>query len=283
MTFRNASLAWACTVVLASGALTQANAADIAPAPDTSEWRFTLAPYAWGVGLKGDVGLFGLEPAEIDIPFSDILENLDFAAMGIAEAHNGTWGAFVDINYTSLSADKSATGYRQPLGNILENIDLKYSVEAELDVTEFVATFMGEWRAYDSDQLSLDLLAGARYWNVQNDISVKVDVDGTGPLGLSKSKALSGSDGAWWIDPMVGAKARIDTDTPLYFTGWGLIGGFGVGSDLDWDVMGGIGYEWTEKFSTVLGYRAIGVDYDDDGFVYDVVQQGVALGLVFNF
>ena len=82
---------------------------------------------------------------------------------------------------------------------------------------------------------------------------------------------------------MVGFKARIDTNSPVYFTGWGLIGGFGVGADLDWDAMGGIGYEWTDKFSTVLGYRAIGIDYDDDGFVYDVVQQGVALGLVFNF
>lgn len=279
MNLKNARLALACTLVLASAPLTSANAADIAPMPDSSEWRFTLAPYIWGVGLKGDVGLFGLEPAEIDIPFSDIIQNLDFAAMGIAEAHNGTWGAFVDINYTNLSADKSATGYRQPL----ENIGVNYSVKAELDVTEFIATFMGEWRAYNSDQFSLDLLAGARYWNVENDISVKVDVDGTGPLGLTKSKELSGSDGASWIDPMVGVKARIDTSTPLYFTGWGMIGGFGVGADLDWDAMGGIGYEWTEKFSTVLGYRAIGVDYADDGFVYDVVQQGVALGLVFNF
>ena len=82
---------------------------------------------------------------------------------------------------------------------------------------------------------------------------------------------------------MLGVKSRINTETPFYLTGWGLIGGFGVGSDFNWDVMGGVGYEWTEKFSTVLGYRALGVDYSNDGFVYDVIQQGVAFGGVISF
>ena len=96
-------------------------------------------------------------------------------------------------------------------------------------------------------------------------------------------KELSGSDGASWVDPMIGVRTRIDTSMPVYFTAWGMVGGFGVGSDFNWDVMGGVGYQWTDKFSTVLGYRALGVDYDNDGFVYDVIQQGVALGAVVTF
>lgn len=275
MFLKKASLALACTLVLTSAAFTRANAADIAPMPDSGEWRFTVAPYAWGVGLSGDVGLFGLKPAEVDIPFSDIIQNLDFAAMGIVEAHNGTWGVIVDVNYTNLSADTSVTRTLPKDGT--------FNVNAELEVTEFLATVLGQWRAYDSGQLSIDLMGGVRYWNVQNDISIDASVQGGGPIGLELSKQFSGDDGASWVDPMVGFKTRIDTGSPIYFTGWGMIGGFGVGSDLDWDAMGGIGYEWTEKFSTVLAYRAIGVDYDNDGFVYDVVQQGVALGLVFNF
>ena len=103
---KKAILAAASMLVLASS-LTPAKAADLAPAPDINEWRFTVAPYIWGVGLSGDVGIFGRGPVDVDIPFSDILENLDFAAMGVAEAHNGTWGVFVDLNYTSLSADGS--------------------------------------------------------------------------------------------------------------------------------------------------------------------------------
>jgi hypothetical protein len=162
------------------------------------------------------------------------------------------------------------------------DLSLKFTgeVSAEADIKEFIATFMGQWRAVDSDQMTLDVMAGARYWNIDNDITARGQID-VGPITIIKE--LSGSDGASWVDPMIGLKSRIDTDTDFYFTGWGMVGGFGVGSDFNWDVMGGVGYEWTDHFSTVLGYRALGVDYEDDGFVYDVVQQGVALGAVFNF
>jgi hypothetical protein len=34
--------------------------------------------------------------------------------------------------------------------------------------------------------------------------------------------------------------------------------------------IGGVGWEWSDWFSTVAGHRAHGVDYDDDGFVYDL-------------
>ena len=47
--------------------------------------------------------------------------------------------------------------------------------------------------------------------------------------------------------------------------------------------MGGGGYRFTDSFSVVLGYRAAGVDYENDGFVYDVVQHGPILGAVFRF
>jgi hypothetical protein len=51
-----------------------------------------------------------------------------------------------------------------------------------------------------------------------------------------------------------------------------MIGGFGAGSDVTWDLLGSVGYQWNERFAIVAGYRALGVDYDDDGFVYDVIQ-----------
>jgi opacity protein-like surface antigen len=280
---KKATLATASMLVLASANINLAAAADLVPAPDTSEWRFTLAPYVWGVGLSGDVGVFGRGPVDVDIPFSDILENLDFAAMGVAEAHNGTWGVFVDLNYTSLSAGKSRS--RSLERDIFEQLDINAKVSASADIKEFIGTVMGQWRAVDSEQMTLDLMAGARYWYVDNDIEARVSlsITGPGPLDPGLSKEFSGSDGASWVDPMVGVKSRIDTTTPVYFTGWGMIGGFGVGSDINWDVMGGVGYEWTDHFSTVLGYRALGVDYKDDGFVYDIIQQGVALGAVINF
>lgn len=91
------------------------------------------------------------------------------------------------------------------------------------------------------------------------------------------------SDGATWVDPLVGAKFRADLGSDFYVSGWGPIGGFGVSSDFMWDVMGGIGYQVTGSFSMFGGYRAVGVDYSSDGFVYDMVQHGPMFAGVFKF
>lgn len=278
----NKSALVAASMVMLAATLTPATAADLAPAPDASQWRFTLAPYVWGVGLSGEVGLFDKRQVDVDIPFSDILENLDFAIMGVAEAHNGNWGVFVDLNYTNLSVDKSRSRTLEK-DLVILNPSVTGEVSAEADIKEFIATFMGQWRAVDSDQMTLDVMAGARYWNIDNEVEARASVTIGEPVNATLSKAVSGSDGASWVDPMIGVKSRIDTNTALFLTGWGMVGGFGIGSNVNWDVMGGVGYEWTDHFSTVLGYRALGVDYENDGFVYDVVQQGVALGAMFNF
>jgi hypothetical protein len=280
------SVTSAAVLFLAAQGLSPVRAADLAPVPDASTWQFTIAPYAWGVGIKGDVGLFGRETVAIDLPMSDVFDYLDFAGMGVAEAHNGTWGVFVDGFYADLSADESRSRVFSVDRDLLPNVQLpsiEAQLDASLDVQEFIGTLMGQWRAVDSDQVTLDLMAGARIWHVDVDASVKLRLSGTGPLQLEKVGALSGSDGDTWVDPMIGMKTRIETGSPLYFTGWGMIGGAGVGSDLTWDLMGGVGYQWTEKFSTVLGYRAIGVDYQNDGFEWDLTQQGVVLGGVFSF
>lgn len=246
-------------------------AADLAAPDDTGSWRFTLAPYAWGTGISGEAGLFGRDPIGIDVPFSDLLGNLDVAAMAVAEAHNGTWGVLVDLDYAKLGAQDSVSRI------ISDNPPMTAELKASLDVTEFMATVMGQWRAVDQPCLTLDLLGGARYWHIDTHVSVRLKANGT------LIKSLSGSDGASWIDPMAGLKARINTDTPFYVTGWGLAGGVGAGSNFSWDVMGGVGYQWTAQFSTLAGYRALGVDYDQDGFVYDVIQSGVFVGGIISF
>ena len=260
--------ALALSVVFLAGSAVSAHSAELTAEDPSSEWVFSVAPYGWGAGISGDVGLFGRKPIELDLKFSDILENLKFAAMGVAEAHNGTFGVFVDAIYVHTEDDEEIS--RSVNG-------LPARLDASVDTENLAATFMGEYRVVNDAAITLDLMAGIRLWDVKNDISAKLEVGG------AELAQFSGDDGDRWVDPMAGIKTRINTDTPLYLTGWGMIGGGGVGSHLTWDVMGGIGYQWTGSFSTVVGYRALGVDYSNDGFVYDVVEQGPFLGGVFRF
>jgi hypothetical protein len=88
-------------------------------------------------------------------------------------------------------------------------------------------------------------------------------------------------DSATWLDRMVGLRGRYSFTPEFYLTGWGLVGG--GGADIDWDVALGIGYEFNERISAIAGYRALGVDYSDDGFIFDAVQQGPILGVALKF
>lgn len=252
-----------------------ASAADIAPeaAPQQEmlpgkQWTFSVAPYFWAAGLEGDVGVFGLKPVNIDMSFGDIFDNLRFGGMLVGEAHNGTWGVVADLIYVKIESDGSVT--RTVAG-------VPVNLAAGVETSSLTATIMGEYRVLAKPTATVDLMAGARIWSVNNDISVSVAVDGP-PIA-----ALSASDGSTWVDPVIGAKARIDITPKWYLLGWGLIGGFSAGSDLTWDLLGSVGYQFNDRFSLVAGYRALGVDYDNDGFVYDVVQHGPILGAVFRF
>lgn len=261
--------------VLVGALQTSASAADIevaeppaTPVEPTNEWRFAIAPYFWAAGLSGDVGVFGRQPVHVDMSFSDIFDNLRFGGMTVAEAHNGTWGIFGDFIYVKVKADESIT--RSIRG-------VPVALAASVETSTFTGTLLGEYRAYSTESVSLDLMAGARIWSVDNEINASLTVDGP-PLA-----AFSGSDGSTWVDPMIGAKARFNTGTPWFFNGWGMIGGFGAGSDLTWDVMAGVGYEWNNRVSSLIGYRALGVDYENEGFVYDTVEQGPFMGLAITF
>jgi hypothetical protein len=86
-----------------------------------------------------------------------------------------------------------------------------------------------------------------------------------------------------WFDPYIGLRGRYNFSPRVYFTGRADIGGFSIGADLSWQTSAGIGYQLSERKFLELSYRALGVDYDRDGFVYDVITHGaeVSLGMIF--
>ena len=71
----------------------------------------------------------------------------------------------------------------------------------------------------------------------------------------------------------------------------GDIGGFGVGSDFSWQAIGAYGFEFGTyngiRFSGVIGYRALYVDYvQGEGrqrYEYDMLQHGPILGISARF
>src|SRR5262249_46368509 len=86
-----------------------------------------------------------------------------------------------------------------------------------------------------------------------------------------------------WFDPYVGLRWRYNFNKKYYTAVRGEIGGFGVGADLMWEVEAMVGVNLTHNIFTEVGYRALGDDFENDNFRFDVVLHGpqITTGITF--
>jgi hypothetical protein len=87
----------------------------------------------------------------------------------------------------------------------------------------------------------------------------------------------------YWFDPYVGLRARYNFNKTYYTAVRGEIGGFDVGADLMWEAEAVIGINLTRSIFTEIGYRALGGDFEDNGFLFDTVMHGpqITTGITF--
>ena len=227
-------------------------------------WNFRLSPYLWFAGLKGDVGTIpSLPTAPVDISATDALEDTEASLMLILDAKKGRHGFFTDLIYTDVQSDEELVP--QPIGLMMKSTSR---------TTIFSLAY--QYELYGQDQTVVDLLAGGRYWAIDSELKFK------GGLGLLAGKKLSNDES--WFDPALGIKGRAPLgSSQFYVEGGAGLGGFGVGSDLFYEINANVGYQWNKSIGTALGYRMFDVDYEDDGYVYDVRQQGWQVGLTWAF
>lgn len=226
---------------------------------DTSaQWRVNASPYAWASGIRGKVGQFGQPPARLDSGFSDIVSDLDLAFMGAVEARYERFSLIGDVMYAQLSA-----GGDTQYGLLSRRVDIK--------TTSFSGFFGAGYSVLEGDRGHLDVIGGGRLWHASTKLSLK-----GGALG-----GRSESDSATWIDAVAGLRGQYALSEHWYLTGWGVVGA--GQAKLDWDATAALAYQFKSNFSAVLGYRALGVNFNRNGFVYNVVQQGPILGLSYQF
>lgn len=247
------------SLVARAPAAGQAASPDETAVPVPSGWAITIAPYLWATGLAGDVGGSGTV-VPIDQSFGDILTDLDFGFLGVTEVRYDRFAIFSDFIYGKLASTEAS-----PFPAFVNRI--------ATTSTTVIWTAAAEYRFVDSPRAHFDFLAGFRLFSLANELSFR----GGSLSGLGGDQTVS------WADPIFGIKGGIDVSARLYLTGWAMIGGFGVSSDGVWDVMGGAGYRFNDAISSVLGYRAAGVDFENDDLTYDTVLRGLFAGIVLQY
>jgi hypothetical protein len=246
----------------------RAQAADFAPpAPASvvapvSDTEFRITPFFWASGIKGDVRTRARLPTVgVDVPFKDIFENLDFAAMVAGEYRNGRWGVLADLAYVAVSVEAERDFIDRAPG----------FTEAEVKSKILNATATGFYRFCECRGLNADILAGARVW------SVATDVD----LSIGDVVTVSGGTTRTWIDPVAGLRLRADLGGGFGLSGYGDIGA--GSSRLTWQLRGTIDYSFNERWSASVGYRHLAVDYRKNSYVFDTALSGPITGVSYKF
>ena len=123
----------------------------------------------------------------------------------------------------------------------------------------------------EAPSASVDVAGGFRAY----DLSMSADSAGGAapPLGFSSSEQ--------WIDPIVGARVSAPLSGRWYASGYGDLGGFGIGdaSNLNWQVTGTVGYRFNERWSMLAGYRHFRVDKTLNGRDMTLELSGPVIGL----
>lgn len=216
---------------------------------EDGEWNWSLTPYAWLIGLEGDIEAKGV-PTSIDKSFTDAVSKLTVAGMLHVDGNNGNWGTIGDLVYLNLD-DSSDTEIGKVKGG----------------VEQWIMSVIPYLRVRSTESTTLDLGIGARY------LYTSLDIDT--PLG-------SASESQSWVDPILLARLNIQATENLYFNLLGDIGGFGISSDFTWQAAVTAGYKVSELIDLMLGFRYMDVDYSDGDFRYDAASSGLTLGVRFT-
>jgi len=223
------------------------------------DWSFTLAPYFWMSGLKGDIAPFAsLPPTSVDASFSDVFDTLRMAFLLAGEARRGKFALVGDIQYYDLEA----------------NAETPLPLYSGVALGTKVNLYSGgiAYRMAGDKEAFVDAVAHLRY------SSIEVSVDFY--EGLLPS--LSGQSSENWLDPMLGIKARQKIGDRWSVMGWAFVA-LGGDSDSTWDAMAAASYQMTDRWQAQLGYRYMVIDFAKDGFVYDMTHSGPMLGVSYAF
>ena len=222
-----------------------------------SDWEFALAPfYLWAVTLDGDVAV-GPQEGSLTMDFGDIFDKLEAAFIVHFETiYKKKYGLYFDVNYIDLGGSQSTPIF-----------------EIDINMESTVAQFLPYYRWIDGDH-KLDVMAGILYTRSIQDIepfpaplSVNVDED--------------------WVDPFMAIRWNWGFSDKWGMLVKGGVGGFGVSSDFVWEGVALLTYQPWEHAQIIMGYRAMGIDYETgsglEWFEYDITMAGPVTGINFKW
>lgn len=232
-----------------------------------SGWEISVSPYyGFVTGIKGKLGTARAGPVSVDLTPLEFIKNidkivdaLDHAVIGAFEVRKGRVAASFDLYSISVAGGRNLSGI----------VFSSASLSQELTV----ATGLGSYRFFSNGRAHIDGLVGARLWNTKFEFALS-------PGALARGRTFQA--GQTWADPVIGLSGRYDLTDRVYVKGQGIVGGL-ASSDVTWDASATVGFEVIKEIDLYAGFRSMGVDFNDNGFVFDMNYYGPIIGGVLKF
>jgi hypothetical protein len=251
-----AALASACALLLA----TSGNEA----VAESGGWKHTVVLYGMGAAIDGEAQVGDLT-VPVDVSISELFDALEFGAMAAYRADNGTWSWTVDATFMGLGGTSESDR-----GLVKGDLDL--------DQLTLMGTVGRRWTEH------VEALFSLSYFDLSTDLKLTT----TAPVSGVATVRTASVD-ASWVDPMLGLAYSLPFRDAWRFNLRGDVGGFGIGSDLSYQVFANAHWQSAGGLGVVFGYRLIGFDYEDGSKGsrnyqrFDLTEQGPLLGVTYTF
>jgi len=227
--------------------------------PDDA-WHFAVSPYLWFPGMHGTATGPNGHGLSFRASPGDLLSHFRIGLMGTAEANHKRFVVTGDVLWVRLGDEKSI-----PLPGL-------GATSANMKASEFFLTPKVGVRVIDEERFKITALTGARYWHLGESLNFNPSL-----LGIN----FSGSQN--FVDPLVGGRIEAGLTEKIVVNVLGDVGGWGTGSQLEYQWAGMAGYRVNAAWTLQAGYRYLYVDkHSSRGVVFNATSAGVVFGITLN-
>jgi hypothetical protein len=239
------------------------------PMPSVSEgFRYVVTPYLWFMGINGKLDYNNVQRVDTKINDNQLLSTTDVAAMIEGEVHYGRWGVMGNAIYSKSSSLGSKSFIKAPA----------LTVDSNTNSWIGIYTLAGTYTAVATPSAYLDILAGARFLNVNSKAALNASVANTPYTG---DRTLYSSVSA--TDAIGGVKGRVRiTDSNFYVPFYVDAGGGSSVAKFTSQQVLGVGYAF-EYVDISLVYSNLYYSMNKNQVSSYINMSGPALAATFRF